>query len=148
MRVAPEIPGGLPPYLREWVGRVAVGAGPEAGLLGEPSWAGGVNRDFGNRQRSSAEAQRGHGFDGQATFLKGMTAVVWVGDYRKSTPGVVCDSHRAPSAAAGIDYSQVEGLPGALRTRVTQNLICARWANYRHTQLARPALSSYSGANE
>jgi hypothetical protein len=29
------------------------------------------------------------------------------------------------SAAAGIDYSRVEGRPGALRTTVTQNLICA-----------------------
>ena len=125
MRVAPETPGGLPPYLREWVGRVAVGAGPEAGLLGEPSWAGGVNRDFGNRQRSSAEAQPGHGFDGQTTFLKGMTAVVWAGDYREATPGVAGDSHTAPSAAAGIDYSRVEGRPSARRAMVTQNLICA-----------------------
>ena len=39
--------------------------------------------------------------------------------------GVACDSHPEPSAAAGIDYSRVEGRPDALRTTVTQNLICA-----------------------
>ena len=51
---------GLPHYPRERAGRVAVGEGPEAGLLGEPTWAGAINRDSGNRQRSNAEAQPGH----------------------------------------------------------------------------------------
>jgi hypothetical protein len=51
---------GLPPYPRERAGRVAVGEGPEAGLLGEPTWAGAINRDSGKRQRSKAEAQPGH----------------------------------------------------------------------------------------
>jgi hypothetical protein len=55
-----ETTEGLPPYLREWAGRVAVGEGPEAGLLGEPTWAGAINRDSGNGQRSKAEAQPGH----------------------------------------------------------------------------------------
>lgn len=32
-----------------------MGQGPEAGLFGEPIWAGGVNPDSGNRQRSRAE---------------------------------------------------------------------------------------------
>jgi hypothetical protein len=41
---------------REWAGRVAVGEGPEAGLLGEPIRAGAIHRDSGNRQRSKAEA--------------------------------------------------------------------------------------------
>ena len=35
------------------------------------------------------------------------------------------DSHTVPGAAAGIDYSRVEGPPGALRTTAMQNLICA-----------------------
>jgi hypothetical protein len=52
--------GGLAPYPREWAGRVAVGEGPEAGLLGEPTWAGAINRASGNRPRSKAEAQPGH----------------------------------------------------------------------------------------
>jgi hypothetical protein len=102
-----------------------VGEEPEAGLLGEPAWAGAINRDSGYRQRKKADAQSGHGCFRQATFLKGMTAVVWVGDYRKSTPGVACDSHTVPGAAAGIDYSRVEGRPSARRAMVTQNLICA-----------------------
>ena len=51
---------GVPPYPRERAGRMAVGEGPEAGLLGEPTWAGAINRDSGNRQRSNAEAQPGH----------------------------------------------------------------------------------------
>ena len=39
-------PEGLPPYLREWwAERVAVGKGPEAGLLREPTWAGAINRE-------------------------------------------------------------------------------------------------------
>ena len=38
-----ETPEGLPPYPREWARRVAVGEGPEAGLLGEPTWAGAIN---------------------------------------------------------------------------------------------------------
>ena len=46
--------GGLPPYPREWAGRLAVGEGPEAGLLGKPTWAGALNRDSGNQQRSKA----------------------------------------------------------------------------------------------
>ena len=51
--------GGLPPYPRECAGRVAVGEGPEAGLVVEPTWAGAINRDSGNRQRSKAGAQHG-----------------------------------------------------------------------------------------
>jgi hypothetical protein len=39
----------LPSYKREWVGRVVVAEEPEAGLLGEPTWAGAINRDPGNR---------------------------------------------------------------------------------------------------
>ena len=35
------------------------------------------------------------------------------------------DRHTVTGAAAGIDYSRVKGRPGALRTTVTQNLICA-----------------------
>ena len=59
-RDSQETTEGLPPYLREWAGRVAVGEGPEAGYLGEPTWAGAINRDSGNGQRSKAEAQPGH----------------------------------------------------------------------------------------
>jgi hypothetical protein len=51
--------GDLPPYQQEWSGRVKVGEGPEAGLVGEPTWAGAINRDSGNRPRSKAEAQLG-----------------------------------------------------------------------------------------
>jgi len=54
-----------------------------------------------------------------------LKAVVGAGDVGKASAGVACDSHKAPSTAAGIDYSRVEDLPGALRTTVTQNLICA-----------------------
>ena len=35
-----------------------MGEGPEDGLLGEPTWGEGVNRDSGNRQRSKADAAR------------------------------------------------------------------------------------------
>ena len=45
----------LPPDPQEWAGRVAVGEGPEAGLLGELTWAGAINRDSGNRPKSKAE---------------------------------------------------------------------------------------------
>ena len=38
----------------------AVGEGPEAGLLGEPTWAGAINRDSGNRQTSNADGPPGH----------------------------------------------------------------------------------------
>ena len=69
-----------------------------------PTWAGAINRDSGNRQRSKAEAHLGHGFYRSATFPQG---------------------HTEPSAAAGIDSARVEGWPGARRTTVTQNLICA-----------------------
>ena len=37
-----------------------MGEGPEAGPLGEPTWAGAINRDSGNRQRSKEDAQPGH----------------------------------------------------------------------------------------
>ena len=93
--------------------------------MGEPTWAGAINRDSGNRQRSKAEAQRGPGFYRSATFPQGLTAVVWAGDVGKASAGVASDSHTEPNAAAGIDYSRVEGRPGALKTTVTQNLICA-----------------------
>jgi hypothetical protein len=46
----------------------------------------------------------------------------------QASAGVECDSHPVPSAAAGSDYSRVEGRTGALRTTVTQDLTCARWA--------------------
>ena len=52
-------PGGLPPCQRERARGSAVGGGREAGLFGEPTWARGVNRECGNRQRSKAEAQPG-----------------------------------------------------------------------------------------
>ena len=120
-----ETTEGLPPYQREWGGRVAVGEGPEAGPLGEPTWAGAINRYSGNRQRSKADAPSGHGCFRQATFPKGLTAVVGAGDYRKATAGVTCDSHTVPGAPAGIDYSRIESRPGALRTTVTKNLMCA-----------------------
>ena len=103
-----------------------MGVGPEAGLLGEPTWAGAINRDCGNRQRSNAEAQHGHGFYRSATYSQGLTAVVGAGEVGKASAGVACASHTEPSAAAGIDYSRVEGQPGALRTTVTQDLIGAR----------------------
>jgi hypothetical protein len=102
-----------------------VGEGPEAGLLGEPTWAGAIERDSGNRPRSKAEAQPGHGFYRSATFPEGLTAVIGAGDVGKASAGVGCDSHTVPSTAAGIGYSRVEGRPGALRTTATQNLICA-----------------------
>jgi len=105
---------------------VAVGEGPEAGLLGEPSWGGAINRDSGKRQGSKADAPSGHGCCRQATFTKGLTAVVGAGDYRKATAEVACDRHTVPGAAAGIDYSRVESRPGALRATVTQNMICAQ----------------------
>ena len=53
-----ETTEGLPPDQREWAGRLAVGEAPEAGLLGEPSWAGGIGRDSGNRQRSKARLEK------------------------------------------------------------------------------------------
>ena len=52
--------------------------------------------------------------------------MVGAGGVGKASAGVACDSHTVLSAAAGIDYSRVEGLPGALRTTATQNLIGAR----------------------
>jgi hypothetical protein len=55
----------------------------------------------------------------------GLTAVVGAGGVGKASAGVGCDSHTGLSTAAGIDYSRVEGRPGALRTTVKQNLICA-----------------------
>jgi hypothetical protein len=57
-RYSHETTEGLPPYQREWAGRVAVGEGPEAGLLGKPSWAGAINRGSRNQQRSKADAVR------------------------------------------------------------------------------------------
>jgi hypothetical protein len=62
---------------------------------------------------------------GLQPFPQSLTAVVGAGDVGKASAGVACDSHTVPSAAAGIDYSRVESRPGALRTTVTQNLICA-----------------------
>jgi hypothetical protein len=56
-----ETTEGLLPYRRQWAGRVAAGEGPEAGLLGEPTWAGAISRDSGSRQRSKAEAQSDFG---------------------------------------------------------------------------------------
>ena len=47
------------------------------------------------------------------------------------------DSHTVPGAAAGIDYSRAEGRPGALRTTVTQNLICAGRDNKLKKRLAK-----------
>ena len=93
--------------------------------MGEPTWAGAVNRNSGSRQRSKPEAKLGHGFSRSATFPQGLRAGVGAGDVGKTSAGIACDSHTEPSAAAGIDYSQVKGWPGALRTTVTQNLICA-----------------------
>ena len=90
-----------------------------------PTWAGAINRDSGNRQRSKAEAHLGHGFYRSATFPQGLTAVLGAGDGGKVSAGVACVSHTEPSAAAGIDSARVEGWPGARRTTVTQNLICA-----------------------
>ena len=58
--ILPSETPGLPPYPRKWAGRVAVGEGPEAGLLGEPTWAGAIIRNSGNRQRSKADAQPPH----------------------------------------------------------------------------------------
>jgi hypothetical protein len=104
---------------------VALGEGPEAGHLGEPTRAEAINRYSGNRPRSKAEAQPGHGIYRSATFPQGLRAVVGAGEVGKESAGVGCDSHPVPSAAAGIDYARVEGRPGALRTTVTQNLICA-----------------------
>ena len=102
-----------------------MGVGREAGLLGEPTWAGAINRDSGNRQRIKGEARPGHGCYRSATFPQGLRAMVGAGDVGIATAGVGCDSHTGPSRAAGIDYARVEGRPGALRTIVTQNLICA-----------------------
>jgi hypothetical protein len=90
-----------------------------------PTWAGAINRGSGNRQRSNAEAQLGHGFYRSATFPQGLTAVLGTGDGGKASAGVACGSHTEPSADAGIDSFRVEGWPGAQRTTVTQHLICA-----------------------
>jgi hypothetical protein len=68
--------------------------------------------------------QLGRGFYKSAVFPRGLRAVVWAGDAGKGSAGAACDSHTVPSAAAGVDYSRAEGRPGALRTTVTQNLIC------------------------
>jgi hypothetical protein len=99
--------------------------GRRLAFWGEPTWAGAINRDSGNRQRSKAEAQPGHGFYRSVIFSQGLTAVVEAGDVGKVSAGVACDSQTVPSAAAGIGYSRVEGWPGALRTTVTQNLLRA-----------------------
>jgi hypothetical protein len=105
----------------------AVTEGPEACPLGEPTWAGAINRDSVNRPRIKAVAQRGHWFDRSAAFPQGLKVMVGACGVGKSSAGVACDSDRVPSAAAGIDYSRVEGWPGALRTTVTQNLICTHY---------------------
>ena len=110
------------PALSAELGREG-GGGRGAG--GWPTWAGAINRDCGNRQRSKAEAQLGHGFYRSATFPQGLTAVVGAGEVGKASAGVACVSHTEPSADAGIVSARVEGWPGALRTTVTQNLICA-----------------------
>ena len=69
-------------------------------------------------QRSKAEAQLGHGFYRSSTFLQGLRAVVGAGDSGKASAGVVCDSHRVSSAAAGIgilaDYVMWEYVAAAL----------------------------------
>jgi hypothetical protein len=54
-----ETPGNVPAYAREWAGRVAVRERPEAGLFGEASLAGEVNRDSANRRRQRAQEQPG-----------------------------------------------------------------------------------------
>ena len=46
-----ETPGRLPTCPRRWAERAAAGEGPAARVFGEPTWAGGVNADSGNRQR-------------------------------------------------------------------------------------------------
>ena len=58
-------------------------------------------------------------------FKQALRAAVGAGDGGKAPAGAACDSHTEPSAAAGIDYSRVEGRPRAQRTAVTQDLICA-----------------------
>ena len=75
-----------------------MGEGPEVGFLGEPTRAGAINRDSGNRQRSKAEAQPGHGFYRSATFPQGLTAVVGAGEVGKASAGVACDSQTVPGA--------------------------------------------------
>ena len=73
-----------------------MGEEPEAGRLGEPTWAGAISRDSGNRQRRKPDAQSGNGCFRQATFPQGLTAVVGAGDNRKATPGVACNSKAKP----------------------------------------------------
>ena len=75
-----------------------MGEGPEVGLLGEPTWAGAINRDSGNRQRSKAEAQPGHRFDRSASFPQGLAAEVAAGGVGKASAGVACDSQTVPGA--------------------------------------------------
>jgi hypothetical protein len=123
-RTAGETPAGLPPYPREWAGRVAVGEGPQPGL------SGGANLGWSYQPRFRQPAK-------EQSRCAAWPLIRQVGnlspepdsgggasDVGKASAGVAGDSHTMPSAAAGIDYSRVEGRPGALRTTVTQNLIC------------------------
>ena len=47
---------GLPPDPREGAGRVAVGEGPAAGLLGEPTRAGAINRGVSSAQPAANQS--------------------------------------------------------------------------------------------
>ena len=103
------------------------------GRCGAKGWPfGGANLGWSGqpRLRQPAEEQgRGAAWSRMlqvGNLSQGLRAVVGAGDVGKASAGVACDSHTVPSAVAGIDYSRVEGRPGALRTIVTQNLICAQ----------------------
>ena len=72
--------------------------------------------------------------------------MVGAGDVGKASAGVARDSNTVPNAAAGIDYSRVEGRPGALRTTVMQNLICARAALSAHDLVAKMSAAGNSSA--
>ena len=117
---------GLPPEERGWARGLAGGQGLMAGLFGNSTWPGRVNRHWGNRYRSRLTAQPGQELCSQPVIPTSLRAVIEAGDSRKVRAGVECDSHPPRSAATDIDCCRVQGRPEATGTLVAQDLICTR----------------------
>ena len=83
---------GLPPEERGWARGLAGGQGLMAGLFGNPTWPGRVNRHWGSRHTSRVTAQTAQEFCSQPTIPRSLTAVAEAGDSRRVRARVGCDS--------------------------------------------------------
>ena len=116
---------GLPPYPRERAGRVAVGDGPQSGLSGEANLGWNHQPRFRQPAKEPDRCAAWPLIRQVGNLSPEPDGGGRAGDVGKASVGVAGDGHTVPNAAAGIDYSRVTGRPGALRTTVTQDPICA-----------------------